>query len=317
MTHSLIDTSRFEPARQFDAFYESVCAQIVRVTPEPPQGTTGFAARVVLCHHRGRGCHLLEAPSHTARRTRHDIRSFDPEQIHLNYMLAGDRHVRLADGDFTVGSGEIFALDTRHPFDLLETCGRYRGVKLAFPVPGQRAGRPRNGICDPETLRAHPLHELLRATCGCLATSIEPERPEVQTLISVAEWLYRLMARGECPEAIGEARHEIFLMIGLEMDRNLGDPEFTLERLARTLGVSSRYVQRVLARRDTTFMGLLREKRMQLAHGLLSESRRKIVQIACDCGYAELSAFYRAFKAHFGYPPGAVRRPELAAVCGR
>lgn len=312
MALSVIDTSAAEPARQFDLFYEGVCSEIVRVTPEPPQESGRFAARVVTYREQTRACHLLEAPSHSARRTLRDIRSFDPEQAHLNYMLAGERHVRLLDREFTARCGELFALDTRHPFEFVETGGRYCGMKLPFPLPGRRAGRARSATPEPAVLRAHPHYELLRATCGCLGASLEAERPEVATLVSVAEWLYRLMARGESPEVLDEARHEIFLMIGLELDRNLGEPEFTLERLAGALGVSSRYVQRVLARHATTFKGLLREKRMRLAHRLLTESRRKIEQIACDCGYTELSAFYRAFKGQFGYPPGAVRRPEPA-----
>lgn len=271
---------------------------------------TGFPARGVTCREHGRACHIIEAPSHTARRTLRDVRSFDPEQVHLNCILSGERQVRALGEEFVAGSGEIFALDTRRPFDLLETHGRYCGVKLVFAVPGRRAGRARNGLPSAAAIRAHPLFELLRTTCNCLGASLESGRPEVPTLVSVAKWLFRLMARGQSPECLAEARHEIFLMIGLEMERNLSDPAFTLERLARRLGVSSRYVQRVLARHRTTFVGLLREKRMQLAHGLLSESRHKIEWVAGDCGYSELSAFYRAFKRHFGYPPGAVRRPD-------
>lgn len=36
--------------------------------------------------------------------------------------------------------------------------------------------------------------------------------------------------------------------------------------------------------------------------------RVSVERIVAECGYVEVSAFYRAFKRHFGYPPGVLRR---------
>jgi AraC-like DNA-binding protein len=315
MTLAIFDTSGVEPARQFDLFYEAVNSQLLRITPERPEGMEGFQARILSHCAPGRSCHIIEAPSHSARRTLSDIKSSDPEQIHLNCMLAGDRRLRLREREFEIGAGHVFALDTRRPFELLGAGGGYRGLKLVFPAADIPADRSGSGPCHPEVLRTHRLYNLLCTTCGDLGSGLGRASDfEISMLMSVAECLSALMIHQDSPEAVDDWRHEMFAIVNLEVERNLGDSEFDLDRLTHSLGVSRRYVQRVMERHGTTFSTLLREKRMEFARGRLAGSECKIEEVVAESGYSELSAFYRAFKRQFGFAPGAVRRPNTAAA---
>lgn len=310
MSVIFFDTTAVEPTRQFDLFYETINAQLLRVTPEPPEEATEFPARIVSFGGLPRSCHIIEAPSHTAHRTPRDIRSADPELIHLNYMMGGERRVRVGEHAFTIGAGHLFALDSWRPFDLIGTRGRYYGVKVGFPAIDVRIDRTARDFLRPEALRGHRLYHLLCATCKQLGSDLgRAGSLDVSVLTSVAEWLFRLMLHEESPEAVGEDRREMFAIVSLEMDRHLGDPEFDLDRLSRCLAVSRRYVQRVLERHGTTFSALLRKKRMEFARGRLLLCRRTIEEIAGESGYSGLSAFYRAFRREFGFGPGAVKRP--------
>ena len=47
--------------------------------------------------------------------------------------------------------------------------------------------------------------------------------------------------------------------------------------------------------------------RIEYAKTLLRETTRSIVSIAFECGYEELSSFYRAFKRAAGISPGEWR----------
>ena len=162
--------------------------------------------------------------------------------------------------------------------------------------------------CHPAILRTHRLYSLLCATCGQLEAGLRQSGwVEISMLMSVTECLFALIARQECPEALDDWRHEMFAIINLEVECHLGDPEFDLDWLTHRLGVSRRYVQRVMARHDTTFSTLLRQKRMEFARGRLIGHPCKVEKIAVRSGYTELFAFYRAFKREFGYAPGAVR----------
>ena len=314
MTLTIFDSSTVEPARQFDLFYETINRQVVRITPQRPEGRQGFPARILSYRRQDRSCHIIEAPSHTANRTVRDIGSSDPEQIHLNYMVAGDRRLRVRDRDTRIGAGHLFAVDTRKPFDLLQTSGDYCGVKLVFPAADLPYGWSGARLFYPEYLRSHRLYDLLCHTCACLGSGLERAGDfERNMLMSVAECLFSLMVRQDRPEAADDWRREMFAVIGLEMDRCIGDAGFDLDRLTRSIGLSHRYVQRVMERHGTTFSALLREKRMEFAHSRLASRRCKIEEVVAESGYSELSAFYRAFKRQFGYAPGAVRRPDTAA----
>jgi AraC-like DNA-binding protein len=311
MTLTIFDSSAVEPARQFDLFHETLNQQIVRITPQRPEGPQRFPARILSYGGKSRSCHIIEAPSHTARRTARDIASSDPDQIHLSYMMAGDRCLRVRDRDTCVGAGHLFVVDTRKPFDLLRTSGGYRAVKLAFPAEDMPSGA---GLFRPERLRSHRLYSVLCAACASLGSGLEQAGDlERNMLMSVVECLLSLIARQQRPEAADDWRREMFVVIGLEMDRRIGDAGFDLDRLARCTGLSHRYVQRVMERHGTTFSTLLREKRMEYARNRLTSSRCKIDEIVAESGYSELSAFYRAFKRQYGYAPGAVRRPGTAA----
>lgn len=311
MTLTIFDSFTVEPARQFDMFYETINRQVVRVTPQRPEGKQGFPARILSYRRQNRGCHIIEAPSHSARRTVRDIGSSDPEQIHLSYIVAGDRRLRVRDRDTSIGAGHLFAIDTRKPFDLLQTSGDYRGVKLVFPAADLPSGSSGAGIFCPEFLRSHRLYNALCAACASLGSGLEQAGDvERNMLMSVAECLFSLIARQQRLEAASDWRREMFVIISLEMDRRIGDAGFDLDRLTHGIGLSHRYIQRVMERHGTTFSALLREKRMEFARNRLTSSRCKIEEVVAESGYSELSAFYRAFKRQFGYAPGALRRPS-------
>jgi AraC-like DNA-binding protein len=310
MTLAIFDSSSVEPARQFDLFYETIVSKVIRLTPERPEGIREFPARVLSHCASGRSCHIIEAPSHETRRTLGDIKSSDPEQIHLNYMMSGERRLRLRECEVAAGPGHVFAVNTWRPFELLGTDGGYSGLKLVFPAADAPASRSGQRSTCPEALRAHRLYNLLCVTCGELGSGLGQARDfEITMLMSVAECLYGLMTSRDSPEAVDDWRLEMFSIVNLEIERNLGDPEYNLDRLTCSLGVSRRYVQRVMERQGTTFSTLLREKRMAFARSRLANHTCKVEEIAARSGYTELSAFYRAFKRQFGYAPGTVRHP--------
>ena len=87
--------------------------------------------------------------------------------------------------------------------------------------------------------------------------------------------------------------------------------EWSVERLARRVGVS----RTVLAERFRHFlnqppMQYLARWRLQLAAQHLAAGDLPMKAIADQCGYQSEAAFSRAFKRHFGLPPGDWRRRQ-------
>jgi AraC-like DNA-binding protein len=80
------------------------------------------------------------------------------------------------------------------------------------------------------------------------------------------------------------------------------------DEVATRLHLSSRTLARRLAAEETSFRAIREALRRELALARLGQTETPVARIASDLGYAEPSAFYRAFVAWTGLSPSAWRR---------
>lgn len=78
-------------------------------------------------------------------------------------------------------------------------------------------------------------------------------------------------------------------------------------RIASQLGMSERTLQRRLQGEGTSFQEILDKTRHYLARELLRNTALPLAEVAAQLGFAEPSAFYRAFKKWEGLTPGQYR----------
>lgn len=91
--------------------------------------------------------------------------------------------------------------------------------------------------------------------------------------------------------------------------------QFGLAEPSRMMGLSEAYLLRLFHRDvGTTFRTHLRDERMYRALQLLKQDARSIKQIASDCGYSDVSNFYRDFKKVYAITPRTLRLRELTAL---
>lgn len=89
---------------------------------------------------------------------------------------------------------------------------------------------------------------------------------------------------------------------------DLAAGEAHLERVARTLGLSPRALQRRLAEEKTTFAAVLARLRQDTAQPLLRDGRLAVAEVAYLLGYEDPSSFQRAFRRWTGMSPRTFRR---------
>ena len=82
----------------------------------------------------------------------------------------------------------------------------------------------------------------------------------------------------------------------------------TFDALAGDLDVSPSTLRRRLEEEGQSYRVILDDLRRDIAIGLLSETDRTIQSIALELGFAESSAFHRAFRKWTGSSPGEYRR---------
>src|SRR5262249_19519629 len=71
----------------------------------------------------------------------------------------------------------------------------------------------------------------------------------------------------------GGLRAARLVAIGREIGQSFSDPQFSLDVLSRRLGVTQRYIQMLLAGRDTSFVDEIAKLRLGRAHDMLSSPR--------------------------------------------
>jgi AraC-like DNA-binding protein len=112
-------------------------------------------------------------------------------------------------------------------------------------------------------------------------------------------------AEGE--DAIYQAR---LAMVRQAISKQAFDPEVSLERVARRLGMPSRTVQHMLAKEGESFSQVLMAARLRRARIYLldpAQADLSIADIAFRCGFLDVSSFYRAFRAAYNVTPKSLR----------
>ncbi|WP_232495724.1 AraC family transcriptional regulator [Novosphingobium kaempferiae] len=95
----------------------------------------------------------------------------------------------------------------------------------------------------------------------------------------------------------------------LNVLRNIADPDYGPERLARDMGMSRRSLYERLAGHDTTPARLIRRVRLHNARrDLAGAGGPTILEIALANGFPDGASFSRHFKAEFGATPSDMRR---------
>src|ERR1700756_3061651 len=89
---------------------------------------------------------------------------------------------------------------------------------------------------------------------------------------------------------------------------HVGSADFDLARASKMLSLSEPYILRLFHREIGKTLGrCLREARMCRAARLLRQNSQPIKTIASECGYTDISNFYRDFKSVYGVTPRELR----------
>lgn len=172
----------------------------------------------------------------------------------------------------------------------------------------------RPGTCKPLAVRfAHPrvAHHPLVATHFECAVGFEANehaidfaRADLESPLSTSEPMTREILRTHV-RALSSANTTHSLVDRLErlVAARIAGGIPALEDLARDLGLSRRSISRVLNEQNLRYREICVRVRHRLAVHFLERTARSIKEIAVATGYADLSAFHRAFKQMTGSTP--------------
>jgi AraC-like DNA-binding protein len=327
----LYDTSRVHPLDRFDYYRSKALGEFAPVAvggQRPGQLSTAMVVDQV----GDLTVEVVRWASDTpfaARRPPRLVRAADPECFRLVVNVNGGLGTEQRDNLVNFRTGDIALFDTSRPhvsWHLPTSSVPSWSVMATFPhtvlVGADRRIERYVGTVFPRavrgrTLLADLLTGLIQSPCGLV---------EEGDLENVAEVLWdgvigllreRLGLRGMTTDTC--RRIQLARIRGV-IRRQWGRPDLGPARIARSVGVSPRYLYEILHGAGTTPMALVKQLRLEECRRKLTDpalAHRSIKEIARSMGYPRPDQFAHDFKQMFGVAAGSVRpRPGPAATAG-
>lgn len=257
-------------------------------------------------------CSLVATPAEFIRHKHHLRNSHD--HFGLNIVQAGPVQFENAGQERIYDAGSACLIDRGRPLRVFGPRGgsvRYVTVQAAalkslIAHPEDLSGRP---------VRPGPALRLLDGYLRSLASLGEPRSSELASTIGVH--LLDLVAAtlGPTAEAAnivterGVKAAKLHAILA-EVARRFSDPNFDVDYVAKALGMSRRYVQKLLEGTGKSFTEHLAGCRLERAFAMLTDPRHMhlaIIDIAFAVGFGDVSHFNRTFRRRFGETPSGVR----------
>lgn len=304
------DTSRVEAGERFSYFTDEICRAITQLEPELMGAASDFFAEI---HHReqhGIAVTGLKCSSYISRRTSAGVSKSENHDFYMNFVTSGSLDAQQGDKRIQAKPGDVFLLDNARPFDLF--------LNQKQSVESCVVRLKRSDILEASTERLlnfeqfsnHHLFNLLKMSLVQLAQlSATSRHEEIHFLGRSVSRLIELVLADPNGDDCSRQHSRFWRNIESEIEKNIGDPYFGLNKLARNLQVSRRTIQNVFAARSTTFSRYLLNKRLSMGMNLLRlmDQNVSVETIAANCGFKDPTTFYRNFKKEFGVTPKGAR----------
>jgi AraC-like DNA-binding protein len=223
------------------------------------------------------------------------------------YVIHQGRDLRLGPGDATLlhvcRTGSVGSRE-----DI-----RYIAVMIPPPELAARSAHLHDAVMQRLPRRTEAL-QLLRAYLGAL----EKGRPGAwkEGRETIRQHVIDLAALAITPHgALGESGLSAVVAGRLNaalqhIEEHFDDPELSVAAVARSQGISPRYLHRLIEMRGTSFTARVNELRLQRAFILLTSARanaHRVSDVALQVGFSDISHFNRLFRSRYGDTPSGVR----------
>lgn len=305
------NTAGVVPHEQFAYYREAICQAFMKLTPEPA-AAAGFPASVEHVRLGDAAINRVSFPEHVVRRSAADIAASDRSCFYLNLKLAGRCRILQGNREISLSPGQVGIFDSDRQFALLHDRGPQLKV-ASFWVPAEALRERLPASFDVAAARVsddpfvgHLIVETARTLSDGALRMTEDEGVRLfRALIElVAVSLSRRSRAGAAEsERLADATT---LALKRAIHRRLREPGLAVADIADAVGISERYVHKLLARSGASFTDYVIDHRLDGAARDLRNpamADRAIGTLAFDWGFSDLSHFSRRFKQRFGCRP--------------
>lgn len=191
---------------------------------------------------------------------------------------------------------------TRRQFEVLEVSVPQREWCLRGSAPGDALMKVINR--NSESLKLLVGYARLLAKAQPISTEVHDAVHRHLIDLAVLAATRPLIGESEAGCVVAARRGAVLEHIACHFQ----DPDLSGSNVARSLGISPRYLHRLLQETGKSFTEHVNERRLNRAFELLlaADNKRKISQIALEVGFSDITYFHRLFKASFGDTPKSI-----------
>src|SRR5262249_55305723 len=223
----------------------------------------------------------------------------------LNITHQG-REIRLARGDATIMQASATGrVGSRESFGFFE-------VVISPAEWDARGTRPEDGLMQQLSAKSEAV-QLLRRYLGSVEKGLTVFFDNRSIIRRHIVDLSVLAATTRCSIGESSASAVVATRQAAALDyiaSHFSDPELSLVKVAQSLSISPRYLQRLLESSGTSFTAHVTELRLKHAFMLLTAEDLSdvcICDVALQSGFSDISHFNRLFRSRFGDMPKGVR----------
>ena len=237
------------------------------------------------------------------------------DDLHLPLTMSGVSVSRLRGREVAVGDGDTVLVTGAergtviHPEPV-----RYTSLSMPRKALAPLVPRLDDAIMCPIS-RDNGALRLLKSYVRILNEDPPPATPEIEHLVVTHVHDLVALVIGASREAATIAagrgvRVARYAAIKADIAARLSDQALAVGSVAARQGITPRYVQMLFEAEGTTFTRYVLNRRLALAHRLLTDprhARSTVTAVALAAGFGDLSSFNRAFRRVYGASPSEVR----------
>jgi AraC-like DNA-binding protein len=301
--------------RQFTYWREMICEAFLDLTPESER-RDGFRGQVSQRPLGRLDLARIDSQAQRVRRTEADIARSPKVGFYANLQVRGVCRTT-QDGRVTVQHpGDIAVVDTSRPFSF-EFSDDFRQLSLCLPgellpVQLERPVRTATRIGTADGVGAAIRHAFMALDAGPDAAGGGLAQAAAARLAVHTAGLLAVALDRPDPVDGTARRHRRLLAAALaDIDEHLTDDDLCPATTAARLAISVRGLHQLFAGSERTFRGEVRWRRVEQARRDLTDPARaglRVVDIAADAGFADVTHFHRVYRQAFGQTPAQARR---------
>ncbi len=269
-----------------------------------------FSARAETGSSSGYDVSVTQMSQATLERSHYHARTDEAGRCFLCMVLNGDVSFVQDDVVTIPQPGQIFLIRTSGPYKLVcNTPVQLLQYKVACEDLRSRLGNVKR-YAGVTTTKEDPIGDVASAMMRKVAASLDfsGDVSELRTLEATFELATTALRRSADAAGANLSSCQEIVLARLEhaIARQIGNPELDAAALAREVGISIRYANKVLAERGTSLMRYVKDTRLERCARMLedpSQRRRSITEIAMSLGFNDMSHFSRAFRERFDVSP--------------